>query len=627
MPFITRLPALTGADPYPDALLALDFVGARRGPQYYKSGGVTVSDITQIPGWTYTGGTPAGIGSYAPRLDGSLQFFPSVTNSILQSQTFDNVAWTKTDVTISADVIVAPNGTLTADLVTAGSALTDSVNSTAATIGSGSTNTISIYFKKSGTQWLRLIFADGTATNGFNQWVDLTNGVLGTSTIRASGTKVGATIENSGNGWYRVTLTGIVSTQTTLGLYIASASGDGNATRVSGATYYAWGAQLELGSTASTYIPTTTAAVTVAPPRITDAGYLPEEARTNSIRNNTMVGAVAGTPGTAPTNWQVTANGNGLSTQIVATGTDSVTGAPYAEVRFFGTTSSAVAAQIKFEATNGIAATNAQAWTASVYAALVAGSVSGFSAGPVLQFDMNNSVPTYVGNSSNVAVAATSTMTRGTLTFTTNQATTAYVTPYISITPGSGKAVDFTLRVSLPQMELGSFATSPIPTTSVAVTRAADVGYISGLTVPTTGTMLATANVPATAVDQFLGYASDGTLSNRIFVNVSGSGGQGRGGIFASNVGNTIAGATVMAGAVGSVAMAYAPGAQSVAANGGTVATTTIATVPSVTRFDVGGGGAAVSTRQANGPIRRVVIYPRAMSNAELQAITTAGAY
>ncbi|MFM6192892.1 MAG: hypothetical protein ACKPFF_10615, partial [Planktothrix sp.] len=32
-------------------------------------------------------------------------------------------------------------------------------------------------------------------------------------------------------------------------------------------------------------------------------GLLIEEQRTNSIRNNTMQGAVAGTPGTLPTNW------------------------------------------------------------------------------------------------------------------------------------------------------------------------------------------------------------------------------------------------------------------------------------------------------------------------------------
>jgi hypothetical protein len=42
-------------------------------------------------------------------------------------------------------------------------------------------------------------------------------------------------------------------------------------------------------------------------------GLLVEEQRTNSIRNNTMVGAVAGTPGTLPTNWSATAAGGNIT--------------------------------------------------------------------------------------------------------------------------------------------------------------------------------------------------------------------------------------------------------------------------------------------------------------------------
>src|SRR5215831_11537364 len=55
-------------------------------------------------------------------------------------------------------------------------------------------------------------------------------------------------------------------------------------------------------------------------PRITNQGLLVEEARTNLIRNNSMVGAVVGTPGTPPTNWTIIQPST-LAAQIVAIGT------------------------------------------------------------------------------------------------------------------------------------------------------------------------------------------------------------------------------------------------------------------------------------------------------------------
>jgi hypothetical protein len=43
-----------------------------------------------------------------------------------------------------------------------------------------------------------------------------------------------------------------------------------------------------------------------------------------------------------------------------------------------------------------------------------------------------------------------------------------------------GAAIDITLRIGLPQLEQGAFATSVIPTTSAEVTRNADVASITG---------------------------------------------------------------------------------------------------------------------------------------------------
>ena len=83
----------------------------------------------------------------------------------------------------------------------------------------------------------------------------------------------------------------------------------------------------------------------------------------NAIRNSSASGAVAGTPGTLPTNWNVFTNVTGLTRHIVGTGTDD--GITYIEVKLSGTPSGSGIYQFQFEPSNAVAALTAQTWTAS----------------------------------------------------------------------------------------------------------------------------------------------------------------------------------------------------------------------------------------------------------------------
>jgi hypothetical protein len=207
-------------------------------------------------------------------------------------------------------------------------------------------------------------------------------------------------------------------------------------------------------------------------------GLLVEEQRTNSTRNNTMVGAVAGTPGTLPTNWPFQAATNGLAVSIVGTGTES--GIAYLDWKISGTTSALATADISFART---AALTGQTWTSSVYIKLVSGSLSAVTTTFIRLVEEDASINFVGGGSGSITLPTTASLgtQRGSFTRTlSGGATVAFVRTNLAVTVSSGSTVDFTLRIGLPQLEQGAFATSVIPTTTTALTRPVDSAVIDG---------------------------------------------------------------------------------------------------------------------------------------------------
>ena len=135
---------------------------------------------------------------------------------------------------------------------------------------SGTTNTVSI-FAKIGTQsnGFTITVQEGVNTNytsGVCQVFLLDSGTLGASGSVGSGFSiVNSRIENYGNGWYRCTisvLTSFTPSAATITIRNAAILTANLPTVVPGNNCYIWGVQLETGSVATSYIPTTTGSVT-----------------------------------------------------------------------------------------------------------------------------------------------------------------------------------------------------------------------------------------------------------------------------------------------------------------------------------------------------------------------------
>lgn len=197
-----------------------------------------------------------------PRIDyfggqASLLVEPSAQNLILQSETWNVSPWTATSgsqgATISGNVTTSPDGTTNADKLIEAAVTGSHFCLQSLTLTSGTTYTAS-FFAKASERTLGRLRMLGTGA----YWdidFDLT---LGTAT---GGTN--PFIQNYGNGWYRIggTFTANTASNNFI-LSLRDASGNTSYTGNGTNGFFVYGAQLETGSVATSYIPTTTGSVT-----------------------------------------------------------------------------------------------------------------------------------------------------------------------------------------------------------------------------------------------------------------------------------------------------------------------------------------------------------------------------
>ncbi len=178
------------------------------------------------------------------------------------SEDFSNAYWTKNNIPVMAyNVATAPNGTMTADSIKSdSSSVYQSVSATTITVAPNSTVTLSIYIKKETSKTYftgsYLYFTGGTTKLTYVLF-DEVNGSI--NIIAPDEVSMVTSVESVGN-WWRFIVTGTdTGNNTNLDFaFYGTLSQNGTSLNPGiGSVRTIWGAQVNIGSTAKPYFPTT----------------------------------------------------------------------------------------------------------------------------------------------------------------------------------------------------------------------------------------------------------------------------------------------------------------------------------------------------------------------------------
>lgn len=218
---------------------------------FINSSGLVESASTNVARFTHDPVTLSSLGLFVEE---------SRTNLFLRSEEFSDAYWNKGNASVSANATTAPDGATTADKLVEDTATATHQLFRTVSVTSGQAYTFSLFIKPAGRSRIQfnLPFSFPTSTQAI---FDVSTGTVVSSTGGAT-----ASISAQANGFYRCVVTATANATANGTLYLAlvntgtttSYTGDGSS------GLFLWGAQVEAGAFATSYIPTTSATVTRA---------------------------------------------------------------------------------------------------------------------------------------------------------------------------------------------------------------------------------------------------------------------------------------------------------------------------------------------------------------------------